>query len=201
MSFLHCGGFLETVLKNVADIQTGFSFRGRLEYSDSGNVRVIQMKDLNSDNIVDCHELIKIDMDEVKKHHLVKKDDLVFRSRGINCTASILLEEIENTVVSAPLLKIRVADSLQVFPEYLKWFINQPESQKFLQSRLSGTHGGMIRSSELAELPVSVPDLKTQKLIVEITELSAKEHLILSQISELKKDYISKLLINSAKGE
>lgn len=195
------GGFLETMLKNLADIQTGYSFRGRLEYSDSGNVRVIQMKDLNSDNIVDCRELIKIDMKDVKEHHLVKKGDLVFRSRGINCTASILLEEIDNTVVSAPLLKISVIDRNKVFPEYLKWFINQPESQKFLQSRLSGTHGGMIRASELAELPVTVPNLKTQMLIVEISELSEKEHRILSQISEFKKDYISKLLINSSRGE
>lgn len=192
---------METMLKNLADIQTGFSFRGRLEYSDSGNVRVIQMKDLNSDNIVDCHELIKIDMEILKDHHLAKKGDLVFRSRGINCTASILLEEIENTVVSAPLLKIRAIDCNKVFPEYLKWFINQPESQKFLQSRLSGTHGGMIRASELAELSVSVPDLKTQMLIVEIEELAEKEHRILSEIAELKKDYISKLLINSSKGE
>jgi restriction endonuclease S subunit len=192
---------LETALKNIASIQTGYSFRGRLEYSDCGNVRVVQMKDLSLDNIVDCSELIKIDMEDVKDHHLAKKGDIVFRSRGINCTASILLEEIENTVVSAPLLKIRVNDSKKVSPEYLKWFINQPESQKFLQSRLSGTHGGMIRSSELAELPVSVPDMKTQKLIVEIAELALKEHWILSEIAKFKNDYISKLLINSSKGE
>lgn len=192
---------MDSRLKDVAVISTGYTFRSRLLYSADGGFHVIQMKDLGSNNVVNCNELLKVDIENVKEHHLAKNDDLVFRSRGINTTAAIFKDDMKNAVISSPLIKIKVNEPKRILPEYILWTINSTQSQRFLQSRLSGTHGGMIRSSELSELPISVPDIMTQKVIVEMAELVNDEYKIAVEIAELRKDYYLELLINKANGE
>ena len=79
---------MKVKLKNLSAVQMGYSFRSRLEATGSGETAVIQMKDLLDENTVDCRNLIKIDMETVKDHHLVKKGDLVFRARGLINTSA-----------------------------------------------------------------------------------------------------------------
>lgn len=76
-------------IKKLATVQMGYSFRSRLEASEGGGVAVIQMKDLLDDNTVGCDDLVKIDLDAVKDHHLAQRGDLVFRSRGSLTTAAV----------------------------------------------------------------------------------------------------------------
>lgn len=45
------------------------------------------MKDLQDDNTVNLDNLSKIDLIEIKKHHLAQKGDLIFRSRGFATTS------------------------------------------------------------------------------------------------------------------
>jgi len=75
----------------MATVQMGYSFRSRLEASEGGGVAVIHMKDLLDDNTVGCDDLVKIDLDAVKEHHLAQRGNLVFRSRGHVTTAAILV--------------------------------------------------------------------------------------------------------------
>ena len=78
---------MKVALKDIASIQMGYSFRARLESMDSGAVAVIQMKDLTNQNRVDCSALVRVDMENPKEHHLAKKGDLIFRSRGLTSGA------------------------------------------------------------------------------------------------------------------
>jgi len=178
----------------------GYSFRSRLEASSSGGVAVIQMKDLLDDNTVGCGDLVKIDMEMVKEHHLVQKGDLVFRSRGHVTTAAVLLEEPGKAVVAAPLLRIRITKPDRVLPEYLNWYISQRDAQIFLTSRAKGTVQKMISKQAIEELEVSLPSLEKQKNIVELASLIAREQNLLQQISEKREKYISTVLMQFAKG-
>jgi hypothetical protein len=185
----------------MATVQMGFSFRARLEAVESGDVAVIQMKDLRDDHTVDCGDLVKIDMTDVKEHHLVRKGDLVLRSRGLVTTSAIVPEELAIAVVAAPLLRIRVKNAERVLPEYLNWCINQRDAQAFLHSRSIGTAQKMIGKEALDELEVFVPDLARQKNIVEMASLSAREQVLLHALAEKRNHYISELLMQCVKGE
>ncbi|MDD3703908.1 MAG: hypothetical protein PHR12_06725, partial [Victivallaceae bacterium] len=77
------GDNIKIKIKKLASVQMGYSFRSRLEPSEGGGVAVIQMKDLQDDNIVSCTDLVKIDLNDIKEHHIVQKGDLIFRSRGL----------------------------------------------------------------------------------------------------------------------
>ena len=187
-------------MKKIASVQMGYSFRARLEVVKSGNLEVIQMKDLCDDHTVDCNDLVAIDLEGVKEHHLVRKGDLVLRSRGLVTTSAIVLEELQNAVVAAPLLRIRVENPDKVLPEYLNWYINQREAQQFLDSRAIGTAQKMIGKEALEDLEVFVPSLVRQKNIVELASLSAREQRLLHALAEKCEQYISELLRRSAKG-
>ncbi|NLK84251.1 MAG: restriction endonuclease subunit S [Lentisphaerae bacterium] len=188
-------------IKKLASVQMGYSFRSRLEPSEGGGVAVIQMKDLLDDNTVWCNDLIKIDMNGVKEHHLAQRGDLIFRSRGLLTTSAILLKYPGKTVVSAPLIRIRVTRLDMVLPEYLNWYISQRDAQIFLTSRAKGTAAQMIDKQVIENLEITLPDLEKQKNIVELAVLSAREQKLLNTLSNKRKQYIESVLAQIAKGE
>ena len=185
-------------IKKLAAVQMGYSFRSRLETSESGAIAVIQMKDLLDDNTVGCDGLVRINMDAMKKHHLAQRGDLVFRSRGHVTTAAILLEDPGKAVVAAPLLRIRVTKKDLVLPEYLNWYISQRDAQIFLTSRAKGTVQKMISKQAIEDLEVALPSLEKQKNIVALAMLSAREQTLLHTLADKREQYISTVLMQVA---
>ncbi len=189
-------------IKDIAMVQTGYSFRSRIERSTAaGGGAIIQMKDLGQDNVVSCRDLVKVDMDAVKNHHLVCRGDLVFRSRGQTTTSAVLLEDPGAAVVAAPLLRIRITKPDQVLPKYLNWTINQRDAQAFLASRAKGTTQKMISKQAIEELPVLLPPLARQRAIIELAALSAQEQALLHALADKRGHYISTKLTRFAQGE
>jgi hypothetical protein len=188
-------------IKKVATVQMGYSFRSRLEAVEGGGVSVVQMKDLLDDNAVGCDGLMKIDMEAVKEHHLARKGDLIFRSRGHTATSAVLLEDPGKAVVAAPLLRIRVTKPDKILPEYLNWYISQRDAQIFLTSRAKGTVQKMISKQAIEDLEVALPSLEKQKNIVELATLSAREQTLLHTLADKREQYISTVLMQFAKGE
>ncbi|MGI6657156.1 MAG: restriction endonuclease subunit S [Desulfobulbus sp.] len=188
-------------IKKLATVQVGYSFRSRLEATEESDISVIQMKDLLDDNTVDCTDLMKVDMETVKEHHLARKNDLIFRSRGHVTTAAILLDDPDKAVVAAPLLRIRVTKPDKVLPEYLNWYISQRDAQIFLTSRAEGTFQKTISKRTIEELEVALPSMEKQKHIVELARLSAREQDLLHTLAEKREQYISILLMQYATTE
>jgi len=191
---------LKVALQHIALVQMGYSFRTRLESVDSGNVAVIQMKDLTEQNRVDCGALTRIDMENPKAHHLVRLGDLVFRSRGLASTSAILSDDPGMAVVAAPLFMIRVSVDV-ILPAYLNWFIGQAPAQAFFASQARGTVQKMISKEALDGLEVFVPSLERQKIIVDMASLAEKEQHILKKLAERHHQFISTHLIRLAQGE
>lgn len=193
-------GQVKTLLKDIATVQMGFSFRSRLKSLKSGEVGIIQMKDLTDENIVNCENLSHVDMGKFGESHLVRKGDLIFRSRSLTSTSAILSDDPGRVVVSAPLLRIRIT-SPYIIPEYLNWFISQLPAQIFLASHARGSTQKMISKDALEMLQVDVPPLEKQKMIVTLATLSEEEQRIIKKITLKRKQYISATLIREAGGE
>jgi len=188
-------------IKKLATVQMGYSFRSRLEAFEGGGVAVIQMKDLLDDNTVGCDDLVRINMEAMKDHHLAQRGDLVFRSRGHVTTAAVLLEDPGKAVVAAPLLRIRVTKPDKILPEYLNWYISQRDAQIFLTSRAKGTVQKMISKQAIEDLEVALPSLEEQRSIVELALLSAREQTLLHTLADKRGHYISTVLMQTARGK
>lgn len=179
----------------------GYTFRSRLESSEDGEIAVIQMKDLRDDNIISNDTLTKLDMATMREHLFVQPGDLVFRSRGQVNTAAIVPENPVKTIVSAPLLRIRITKTDLIIPAYLKWYINQKDAQNFLNSRTEGTLLKMISKQVLEDLEIIIPTLEKQRRIVELAALFAREQFLLHTLIDKREQYLSTRLIQIAKGK
>ena len=163
------------LLKDIADIRTGYSFRAKLEPDSEGNILVVQLKELSDKNTIDISTAVKINMQNVSENYLLQKGDLVFRSRGMDSTAAIMDISADNIILSAPFQRIRPQDTAKIIPEYLLWYINSKDAQTYFSANKTGTSVSMISTAVLADLPVVIPSLEIQKKIIEINILSVKE--------------------------
>ena len=163
------------LLKEIADIRTGYSFRAKLEPDSEGNILVVQLKELSDKNTIDISTAVKINMQDVSDNYLLQKDDLVFRSRGMDYTDAIMNITVNNVILSAPFKRIRLRDTLKIIPEYLLWYINSKDAQTYFSANKTGTSVSMISTAVLADLAVVIPSLEIQKKIIEINILSVKE--------------------------
>jgi restriction endonuclease S subunit len=191
---------MKNKLWEIASIQMGYSFRSRLESIDSGGVAAIQMKDLTDANRVNCHGLMRVDRENIKEHHLARTGDLIFRSRGQVMTSAILADDPGEAVVAAPLLRIRVNGAI-VIPEYLNWFISQAPAQAFLISCAEGTAQKMISKQALEDLEVFIPSFEQQKMIIELAALAEEEKYLMENIMLKREKYLTRTLLNMAKGD
>ncbi len=181
-------------LKYIASIQTGLTFRTRLEHSPKGNITVIQMKDFSADNRVAFEKLTLIEIQNLKERQMVQIDDLIFRPRGFRNTAALVSRELNDTTLAAPLLRVRVHDAT-VLPAYLCWFINLPVSQSFLQRHANGTAMKMIGKKALEALEVLIPSVPTQQRIVELSHLADREQNILESLSVKRRQLVDSRLM------
>ncbi len=181
-------------LKELAIVSSGVTFRSRIEPSQKGGIRVIQMKDLGDDNIVHIANSIHIDHSMPKPNQLVKLGDIIFRSRGQTNTAALLEDEIDHAIVAAPLFRVR-PDIKKVIPEFLLWWINQPSSQSYLASISKGTMVKMVSKQSLENLAVNLPPLDQQRKIASFFSLAMREQQILESIKNRKAIYTQGILM------
>lgn len=155
------------------------------------------MKDLGRDNLVDLSDTLLVDVPKPQGVHLAQAGDLVFRSRGQNQEAALMVEDADDAMVAAPLFRVR-PDLERVLPEYLLWWINQPISKRYLFSSTRGTLIKMISKQTLENLQVTLPTLEQQAKIAEILRLARREQQLTEKLMQLKKRYLDSVLIRMA---
>ena len=183
-------------LRNIATVVIGTPFRSRIEPSDSGNTRLIQIKDLGNDNLVRLSGAVRVNL-SVRPSQLAQVGDIIFRSRGTASTAVLLNSKVKDTIVSAPLFRIR-ANPKRVQPEYLLWWINQPSSQAYFNSRSEGTRLKMVSKEVLKSLEVDLPPLEEQSKIAKLFKLSMREQNLLEKIKKRRALCIQRILMRLA---
>ena len=161
--------------------------------SANGNISVIQMKDLGSDNIVNFDDLIKINQDNPKEQYLAKKDNLIVRSRGLNNKVSLIDQDFDNIIVSAPLFILRIISTV-ILPEYLFFYLNQKSSQDYLAKCAKGSVVKMIGREDIENLLIKIPSLDQQNSIGRMANMINQEKEILEKIKSKRELYMGSIL-------
>ena len=132
---------------------------------------------------------------------MLEPGDVLFASKGTKNFAAIYEHKNIPAVASTSFFVIRIKDDFKekVLPEYLRWFMNQPLSQKFLQGKAIGTSIASISKSVLSELEILLPTIEKQKAILEINELHTKERDIKQKIDSMQEQKIQQQIINAIK--
>lgn len=185
-----------TKLGQVARVRMGYPFRSRLEHDATGALAVVQMKDIDDASLLHVEEAVRVNLADIKEHHLIQKGDLVFRSRGRTNSVALVSADIGPAVLAAPMMLIR---PVGVMPAYLLWHINLPATQATLAAQSEGTSVRMISKAALESLEIPVPSLRKQQLIVEISELAIVEQKLLERVAAEKKRLADGILMRYAR--
>ncbi len=181
------------LLSDLAEIQTGYPFRARLEHDPAGDIAVLQMKDVAGDRISDVPpSMTKVHIAGEVRRYLLKRGDILFRSRGQTNTAALIAADLEQTLAAAPLVTLRAKRG--VLPDYLAWYINHPTSQSYLRGELKGTSVQMISMESLGRLTVIVPSVEKQTAIAALAALGADEQRLMEMLANLKQRRLEEIL-------
>jgi restriction endonuclease S subunit len=185
-------------LGDVATLDSGYSFRGKIEGTSPENLPVVQMKDLTDDNRVSLEKAVHVYHELYDEKFMLRQGDLVFRSRGRVPEVALVEEAIEEALLVAPLIRIRPGG--EILPEYLRWVINREASQNFLKAHMRGTGSKMINKQSLSELPIDLPPLAMQKKIVAVVNAAWREQKLLKQIADKRGKFNDDWLMRLVQG-
>lgn len=185
---------MEVLVKNIARIKAGYSFRGTIPVSENGNYRVIQIKDVSYKGLVSSGDLVKAKVDSIKPEYLTQPGDVLFTSRGANRRAATVDETAADAIFVSQLYALKIKTAA-VIPEYLAWYLNQKPAQDFFEEHASGSYIQNIQHDVLAQLPVVLPPVEMQKKIVEIYRLGLREREMAEKIAEKRWQVVEKTLL------
>lgn len=186
-------------LAEISDIHSGYTARGRLDPQIGGGVPALQLGDVGTDGGVPSQGFQRYDLGKLPDRYFVRGGEVVFRSRGESNAAVAIPDSLpEPVVVIVPLVIVRPYRD-RVLPEYLAWAINQRDAQRKLGAEAQGTSLRMIPMAVLENLEIAVPDLPTQRRIVELHAFARQEAQLLRQLAARKEELASAILGEAAK--
>ncbi|MBA4411630.1 MAG: restriction endonuclease subunit S [Bacteroidota bacterium] len=185
---------MKTTLENIASIQTGVFAKPALD----GDLVYLQARhfDENGQLIGELHPDLMAD--DISEKHFLKSGDVLFAAKGNKNFASVYEDQYPKSVASTSFFVIRLHDS-KILPEYFAWFMNSPKTQLFLKSTALGSSIASISKAVLEKLEISVPNIQTQRVILEITSLRSQEKKIRQKIESLQEIIIQQKIFNAIK--
>lgn len=169
-----------TELDNLAQIRSGYPFRGSVKHDPAGDIRVLQIRDLRRGETLNVEALSRVMAPNHHSAHLLQPGDVVLPARGDHRKA-VPFTLTEPTIPSNHLHAVRVT-SPDVLPGYLCWALNQPEPQHAMQNEARGTAIPLLTRSSLGAIRIPLPTLATQRRIVELHELRRREQTLTQQL-------------------
>lgn len=185
---------MKTSLKNIATIQTGVFAKP----AQNGDIVYLQARHFDENGLLigELHpDLMAVDISD---KHILKTGDVLFAAKGTKNFAAVFEDHNPPSVASTSFFVIRIQNRA-ILPQYLTWYLNNPDSQQFLKSFARGTSIASISKAVLEDLEIFIPDLKTQELILKITQLRNAEKDLKNEIEILRDKLIQQLIINAIK--
>jgi hypothetical protein len=185
-------------LDAICQFQSGFTVRGKLDPLPETGQLAMQLRDLREDGSIDMAGVQRFNLDLQVDRYALQPGDVVFRSRGQPNFGYVVATEMAEPIVALlPLIILRPNASL-VTADYLAWAINQPDAQRQIDAEAQGQSLRMIPKAALEGITIPVPNLATQRAIVEVARLATRETALLHQLAERRTQFTGRVLADLA---
>lgn len=185
---------MKTRLKNIATIQTGVFAKP----AHNGDIVYLQARHFDENGLLLGELHPDLMADDISEKHILKTGDVLFAAKGTKNFAAVFEDHNSPAVASTSFFVIRIENEA-ILSQYLSWYLNNPDSQQFLKNLARGTSIASISKAVLDDLEIFIPDLKTQKLILKITQLRNIEKELKKEIEILREKLIQQQIINALK--
>ena len=180
-------------LGDLAEISAGHSIRGRVEYDPRGSHLMVQIKDVDPLTGIDPAGLLRFSPQGRKPPDLLGPDDLLFVGRGNRLFGLQVERQLENAVAAPHFFVLKIKTPL-IRPSYLAWYLDHTRAQQYLWQHAAGTTMPHINRKVLEELPVLLPPLEKQELIVRAYQSWLKEKDLYERILNKRQQLIAAIL-------
>jgi len=165
-------------LSELADVRSGYTFRGALKNDPAGDVRVLQIKDARRSAVIIPDSLITVRWEGSKAPPSLTPGEIAVVARGDTNNAALCIEG--QRVVASSQFFILSPKTSEILPEYLCWMINLPESQQNLER--IGSSIQAISKHSLMHMQIPLPSLETQTRLAHLQRLWDEEDQLIAEL-------------------
>lgn len=167
--------------------------------SDDGRIIYVQARHFETSGEFNTRVKSYLDLDEKTSKELLSDDDILFAAKGSRNFAVVYNNSNGPAVASTSFIIIRINPEYRklILPEYVSWFLNHSRTQNRLRAEAKGTFIPAITIKALGAIPIDIPDVERQQLILDIAELRKKEKQLLAEIDAERDQLIQAKLISS----
>lgn len=178
-------------LADLADIRPGYPFRGPVRELAGGEAAVVQIKNVDVLRGIDWSGLTHTELEGRRKPDWLQESDIVFTARG-NRNAAAAVGRVPVKAVSSPhLFVIRLRRLDRALPAFVAWLMNQPDAQRYFAQSATGSYILNIRKEVLAQMPLRLPSLEKQNLVVQLAAAARRERELLEQLIENRQQQLA----------
>jgi hypothetical protein len=174
----------EENLCDVATVMAGHPIRDAVRSVPGGDVAVVQIKNVDADIGVDWSAVARIVLTSRREPDWLKPGDILFSARGQRNVAVCLDQPPGRAVCSPHFFLIRVKNRKLAMPEFLAWQMNLPRAQRYFSQSATGSYITSIRRQVLETLPVLIPSLDRQHLLVGLAQAALREKQLVQKLME-----------------
>lgn len=172
------------LLSDLATISAGHPIRDAVRDVPGGDVAVVQIKNVDAEAGVDWPAVAKTKLTGRRDPDWLKPGDVIFSARGHRNVAVCLDRPPARAVCSPHFFLIRVKDGKSIIPEFLAWQMNLQPAQRYFEQSATGSYITSIRRQVLETLPLQIPSLDRQRLLVRLAEAAKREKHLMERMIE-----------------
>lgn len=182
--------FKKAKLGDIAQIYSGYAFRGAIKSVLNGAVSVLQAKDIiQNEPFLNSNSLTKISLALPRSNSYILNNDVLLVSRATgpgNFRATFFESDEKNVIASSSVFIIRMIDKA-VLPKYISFYLNSSDCQNDLAQLLSGSYIKTVPRRNLEQLQILIPPLHIQKSLVDLNENIMQQGELLNRKNKLMK--------------
>lgn len=187
------------MLGDIADIRTGFTFRGEVRQVSGSELYMLQISEIQDGVIDNAEGMPEIEWPGNGAPPVLRHDDIVMVARGVRNRAAIFKGNIQ--VVPSNQVMVVVNQSEEVLPDYLCWQLNYSATQKLLAEKRGGTNIPSINKNALQTVHVAIPPLDIQNKILAIDEVGRNKIKTLQQLQQNTENMLAGMFAQLLSGE
>lgn len=177
-------------LKQIAIINAGYPFRGKIPEVAGSPLVAVQMKDISLTEGIRWSDCLETELTGKREPNYLAPGDILVAARGSHNYAVQVDQALSlagKQAVAAPhffLVRLK-RDSLNkkdILPEFMVWLLNQAPAQRYFEQNAEGTLTKSIRRGVLEDAPVVVPSLEKQRAIIAMVDTLREEQKLIQKL-------------------
>ena len=183
-------------LGEMANVRSGLVL-SRKQARRSTGIRypLLNLRSISAEGSIDRSQLDVFDAVEYLASEYVSRVDDVIVRMSSPYTAVLIDETSAGIVISSNFIIIHCNKSI-IFPEYLFWLLNRPETKRAIYENTSSNMLGAVKAKFFTDFDLFPLSMEDQQKIAAMNALAIKETQLLHRLASEKKQYYNQLINN-----